>query len=67
MKRYDNCKLTRSHIDEILKDMASIFTNLGTDSTLAEIQEAYQKENALIDQIAELDPDKAKSIRPYFN
>lgn len=47
--------------------MAVVFTNLGTDSTLDEIQQAYTKENELIDRIAEIDPEKAKSIRPYAN
>ncbi len=67
MKNYQNCKLTRERIDLYLFEMASLFTNLGIDSTLEEIQNAYEEENALIDKIAELDPDKAKSIRPYGN
>ncbi len=67
MKNYQNCKLTRERIDLYLFEMSSLFTNLGTDSTLEEIQNAYEEENALIDKIAELDPDKAKSIRPYGN
>lgn len=62
---YYDCKLKRESIDELLLEMAVIFTNLGTDSTLGEIQEAYKKENELIDKIAEIDPEKAKSIRPY--
>jgi hypothetical protein len=40
---------------------------LGTDSTVEEIQLAYIKENEFIDKIAELDPKKAQSIRPYGN
>jgi hypothetical protein len=47
--------------------MARLFTNLGIDSTLEEYQEAYRKENEYIDLIAELDPVKAQSIRPYGN
>jgi hypothetical protein len=47
--------------------MASLFTNLGSDSKLYEIKEAYIKENELIDRIAEIDPGKAQSIRPYKN
>jgi hypothetical protein len=66
-KNYSNCKLIREQVDVLLFKMASIFTNLGTDSTLEEIQEAYKEENRLIDMIAELDPDKAASIRPYAN
>ncbi len=67
MKTYHNCKLTKDAIDLILKEMASIFTNLGSDSTLEEIQQAYALENALIDKIKEIDPEKAKSIRPYVD
>lgn len=66
-KNYRNCKLTRNRIDLYLFEMASLFTNLGTDSTVEEIQLAYIKENEFIDKIAELDPKKAQSIRPYGN
>jgi hypothetical protein len=66
-KNYHNCKLTRNRIDLYLFEMASLFTNLGTDSTVEEIQLAYIKENEFIDKIAELDPEKAQSIRPYGN
>jgi len=45
--------------------MAKLFTNLGTESTIEEINEAYRQENELIDAIAILDPEKARSIRPY--
>lgn len=62
---YHTCKLKREQIDNLLREMATLFTNLGTDSTLEEIQSAYKKENELIDKIAELDPEKALSIRPY--
>lgn len=65
MKNYRTCKLIRSRIDLYLYEMAKIFTQLGTDSTLEEVQEAYRRENELIDLIAELDPEKAQSIRPY--
>jgi hypothetical protein len=47
--------------------MAKLFTNLGSDSTLEEYQEAYRKENEYIDLIEKLDPVKAQSIRPYGN
>ena len=66
-KNYRNCKLTRNRIDLYLFEMASLFTNLGTDSTVEEIQLAYIKENEFIDKIAEIDPEKAQSIRPYGN
>lgn len=66
-KNYSNCKLIKERVDTLLYEMARVFTNLGTDSTLQEIQEAYKEENRLIDMIAELDPEKAASIRPYAN
>jgi hypothetical protein len=67
MKNYNTCKLVRNRIDLYLYEMARLFANLGTDSTLEEIQAAYRTENEYIDRIAELDPDKALSIRPYEN
>lgn len=66
-KTYHTCKLVRNRIDLYLYEMARLFANLGTDSTLEEYQEAYKKENEYIDLIAELDPVKAQSIRPYGN
>lgn len=66
-KNYRNCKLVRNRIDLYLYEMARLFTNLGTDSTVEEIQKAYIQENMMIDKIAELDPEKAQSIRPYGN
>lgn len=65
MKNYQTCKLIRNRIDLYLFEMAKLFTNIGIDSTFEEIQNAYIKENEYIDLIAELDPVKAKSIRPY--
>lgn len=62
---YQNCKLKRTQIDAILEQMAAVFTRLGTDSTVEEIQAAYKEENRLIDEIAKIDPEKAQSIRPY--
>ena len=64
-RNYQTCKLIKNRVDLYLFEMARLFTNLGTDSTLEEIQAAYIKENEYIDKIAELDPDKALSIRPY--
>ena len=64
-KSYQTCKETRNRIDIYLYEMARLFTNLGSDSTEEEVQEAYRKENEYIDLIAELDPVKDKSIRPY--
>lgn len=65
--KYYTCKLTKNRIDLYLYEMAKLFTKLGSDSTLEEYQEAYKKENEYIDLIAELDPIKAQSIRPYGN
>ena len=64
-KNYQTCKLIRNRIDLYLFEMSKLFTNIGTDSTLEEIQQAYKTENEYIDKIAELDPEKAQSIRPY--
>jgi hypothetical protein len=65
-KNYYTCKLIRFQVDEILEEMARLFTNVGTDSTLEEIQEAYRKERELIERIAELDPDKANNLRASY-
>jgi RNA-splicing ligase RtcB len=64
-RNYHNCKLIKNQVDDLLHQMAVLFQNLGSDSTIEEYQEAYKKENELIDRIAELDPAKAQSIRPY--
>jgi hypothetical protein len=66
-RNYQTCKLIKNRIDLYLYEMSRLFANLGTDSTLEEIQDAYRQENDYIDRIAELDPDKALSIRPYAN
>ena len=44
-------------IDEILRQMASIYTNIGIDSTEKEKQEAKQHELQLIGEIAKIDPE----------
>ena len=64
-RNYQTCKLIKNRIDLYLFEMSKLFANLGTDSTIEEIQTAYIRENEMIDKIAELDPDKALSIRPY--
>lgn len=66
-RNYTNCKLIKNRIDLYLHEMSGLFANLGTDSTIEEIQSAYRLENQMIDKIAELDPKKALSIRPYGN
>ena len=44
-------------IDQILQRMASIYTNIGTDSTEQEKQEAKQRELQLIGEITKIDPE----------
>lgn len=44
-------------IDTILQEMASIYTNIGIDSTEKEKQEAKQRELQLIGEIAKIDPE----------
>lgn len=44
-------------VDNILKKMASIYTNMGIDSTEQEKQEAKQKELQYIGEIAKIDPE----------
>lgn len=65
-RNYQNCKLIRQEVDILLKEMATIFTNIGTDSTQEEVAEAYKKEDLLIDKIDELDPAKAQSLRASY-
>lgn len=55
----------RSQIDPLLEEMASLFANTGQDSTLKEIKEAYKKEWLLMDQIAKIDLEFSRMIRPY--
>ena len=64
-KNYHNCKFIKNQVDDLLHQMSILFQNLGTDSTPEEIRKAYEQENRLIDKIAELDSNKAQSIRPY--
>jgi pyridoxine 5'-phosphate synthase PdxJ len=44
-------------IDKILKEMASLYTNIGTDSTEQEKQQAKQQELQLIGEIAKIDSE----------
>jgi hypothetical protein len=64
-RNYKTCRLIKNRVDLYLFEMAKLFANLGSDSTNEEYAEAYRLENEMIDKIAELDPDKARSIRPY--
>ena len=61
---YSDTKI-RSQIDPLLEEMAHIFANTGQDSTLKEIKDAYKKEWLLMDQIAKIDLEFSKTIRPY--
>ena len=65
-KNYQTCKLIRNRIDLYLYEMAKLFTNIGTDSTVAEIQEAYRKEKEYIELIADLDAEKADRLRSSY-
>jgi hypothetical protein len=65
-KNYQTCKLIKSRIDLYLYEMARLFTYIGIDSTVEEIQEAYRKEKEYIELIAELDPDKADRLRSSY-
>jgi hypothetical protein len=62
---YYNDNNVRSQIDPLLEEMASLFANTGQDSTLKEIKEAYKKEWLLMDQIAKIDLEFSRMIRPY--
>ena len=65
-KNYQTCKLIRNRIDLYLYEMAKLFTNIGMDSTVEEIQSAYRREREYIELIAELDPEKADRFRSSY-
>lgn len=65
-RSYHKCKLTKEKVDAILQQMASLFTNLGIDSSTEEVEEAYRKERELIEKIAELDENKANNLRSSY-
>ena len=65
-KNYQTCKLIKNRIDLYLYEMAQLFTNIGTDSTVEEIQDAYRREREYIELIAELDPEKAERLRSSY-
>ena len=66
-KDYRNDQLTKREIDERLHAMAVIFANTGKDSTFKEMRTAYREEDKLIDEIAKIDLEFSKVIRPYKN
>ncbi len=65
-KNYQTCKYIRNRIDLYLYEMSRLFTNIGTDSTEEEVQEAYKREAEYIELIAELDPVKADRLRASY-
>jgi len=65
-RNYQTCKLIKNRIDLYLYEMSKLFTNIGTDSTLEEVQEAYAREKEYIELIAELDPEKADRLRSSY-
>lgn len=65
-KNYQTCKLIRNRIDLYLYEMAKLFTNIGMDSTVEEIQSAYRREREYIELIAELDQEKADRLRSSY-
>ncbi len=65
-RNYQTCKLIKNRIDLYLYEMARLFTYIGTDSTVEEIQDAYRREREYIELIAELDPEKAERLRSSY-
>lgn len=65
-KNYQTCKYIKNRIDLYLYEMSRLFTNIGTDSTEEEVQEAYKREAEYIELIAELDPVKADRLRASY-
>lgn len=65
-KNYQTCKYIRNRVDLYLYEMSRLFTNIGTDSTEEEVQEAYKREAEYIELIAELDPVKADRLRASY-
>jgi len=56
----DSCK--KEFIDLRLRKCASLFANLGIDSTPEERVYAYQKEEELLKQIAKVDKEMSKRL-----
>jgi hypothetical protein len=65
-RNYQTCKLIKNRIDLYLYEMARLFANIGTDSTVEEIQDAYRREKEYIELIAELDTEKANRLRSSY-
>jgi hypothetical protein len=56
----EECK--RKKGDELLEKCASLFANLGTDSTEEEIKRAYKEERCMLEQLSEFDPEKGARL-----
>jgi len=59
-KMCDACK--KKLIDEKLQECASIFTNLGMESTSEERRDAYAKEQELLYEIRAIDKEKGDRL-----
>ena len=62
---YNTNKAIKRKIDYIMFQMASLFANVGKDSTLEEHITALRKEQDMMDELKKLDPNFEKRIRPY--
>lgn len=56
----ESCKA--EYINRRLQKCASLFANLGTDSTPAEREYAYAKEKLLLEQIRKVDLEKGNRL-----
>ena len=56
------CKCKKELIDEKLKQCATIFTNLGIDSTDEERRDAYAEEQQLLYEIRAIDKEKGDRL-----
>ena len=52
----------RETIDEKLRQCASLFANLGIDSTEEEREEAYAKEKSLLHEIRDINLEKGNRL-----
>lgn len=55
-------KCTKEFIDSRLRRCASLFANLGKDSTKEEVAAAYAKEEKLLKEIAAVDKEKSERL-----
>lgn len=64
-QNYRNNEQIKQEVDKHLHKMAVIFANTGKDSTFKEMRNAYLEEDKLINEIAKVDLEFSKVIRPY--